>query len=175
MTQDLRWTQQEVLSEAERLRGLVRENFLRDGALLPVSFVFATKHLETQVDQVGVIVVPVVGEFDEETKDTYSQFIRSLTKATAAVGVMFASEAWILDGGGMDEYEKYRGHLQDHPDRKEVIVATLEHSRFGRRIWVAEISRLEGEAKPLLLDWNERDEPGTNAVGLFVNILPPTS
>jgi hypothetical protein len=173
---DTSWTKEELLDAASQFREQAASLFLQDGEHRPMSFLFCTKHPDTGEAMKMTMMIPVVGDFGEDTKDAYSSVLRALAHKTRAVGVIFISEIWMVVTDTENEEEavrKYAGSLASHPQRQEHLMLTCEHSRFGCRMWVAKIVREGGkpDGKPTLEAWRG-DEGFTNRGGRFVHLLP---
>lgn len=96
-------------------------------------------------------MIPALMEFNPAGKDEFASIIVEHARRVDAFGVIFISEAWVVELAGRPAADKSRPP-SEHPDRKEVVYATLEHRRVGQIAWRAYISR-DAEGKPTLGPW----------------------
>jgi predicted GTPase len=171
--EELRWTPTTIDAYAERIRGSARENFERDGELIPAAMIYATKNAETMEDQHSMLVVGAAGMEDDAAKDHFTKALRDLCKKLEAVAILFVVEAWSVQVTKDEDIRKWRGNAHKHPDREEIVIATLECARRGTKQWIAKITRDENE-KPALGEWREATE-FTKGGGRFANLLPMVS
>ena len=154
------WSKQEVLDTAAWFREKARASFLEHGSHIPMSFLFVTKAPDG-TPQKATAMVPVIGGFDDDAKEAYSQVLRMMAHSMKAVGIIFITEVWMLRTEGQTEGDarKFAGRISEHPDRQEYLMLTCEHPRFGCQCWFAPILRPNGEkGAPELAPWENHDE-----------------
>jgi len=154
---------------------LFRLNFERDGYLVPVAFLWVTKNIETGEEfsepQLSIVAL------DLDDKDyTFTQ-LKLLAVDGAAMMSLFATESWKVEASKEDaeevlQYIRRWGSLKEHPNRKEMVIVTVEHRPSNMtQAWEATIERAEGVA--VLGDFTTEGATRLGmAEGRAVNILP---
>jgi hypothetical protein len=156
----------------EAMLGAARKNIERDGHLNPVAFLLANIHPQTG-ERFEEAQPVVIGGLPMDRKDELVEGLRDLCRATDASGLILITEAWSLKvSGGQDEQEAmkgYAGRLSEHPLRREIVHATMEHRKAGTAVWVAEIHRTpDGEFERL----GEFERAAEEVTGRFAGLLP---
>jgi hypothetical protein len=116
--------------------GGARENFLRDGHLMPVLFSFN--------EQIEVIGVPFQSIQD---KDDFEQYLLDRLRTGKTKEFMFICETWIALGDQAAAYIRERGSLENCPGRTEALVAVYS-SPFKEKVYKSKIIR-EGDSVAL--------------------------
>lgn len=175
-----KWTKDEVLEEAKRVRDFLRDRFVKHGEVHAESWLYATRNPETGEIGKSLIIMPNLGEFGPQKRDVFSAMIHKVGEMVAAQGVIFASEIWALDPSYLRtldpdkahaEVKKWTGRLEQHPNRVEQVFMNLEHHEIaGTMAWLATITR-DAAGKPTLGEWDE--QLWQHGTGRFINMLPP--
>lgn len=96
---------------------------------------------------VGIVLVMPDGLPDNDAIDSLGVMLRDMVSDTRAIGVLVAYEAWFV----VDDERGFDKPIDKHPDRKEVVIATLEHIRVPKPLsWRALITRPAPPARPRL-------------------------
>ncbi len=160
-----------------------RENFELYGYCTPVALVFATigPEGETFADPAVFIIGAEDDMFEDgRGKDRYAQAVQHVVKASGAVGVAMVQEAWMAEGSVADENIKrmHDGDLavRDMPDRKEVIMVTMEHFKAKAPIMYRAVITRDSEGKGTLGAFESilgSDSPyaGAKVAGRFTGFL----
>lgn len=107
---------------------------------------------------------------NDDEKDIGRMQLEVFAEVTAATGVAFVSESWLLRAASLEERNKFPGPVRDHPDRTECIVITLEHrSKLGMS--AAHIMR-DQAGRPTLSAWEDQYEDVEVGDGRFSHLLP---
>lgn len=117
-----------------------------------------------------LILVPTAWENDRD-KDFAVEAIKDLLKVCEAKRYAFVTEAWIVDVRNKHEIPKSHqlgGSLANHPDRREVVMVTVEdrHQSMTRMFYILRPEH----GKPVLSAAEDMD--GDKSEGRFVNLLP---
>ena len=170
---DLTWTVEEMNDIAESFKKKAKAVFDKDGYHAPMCFLFATYDFREKKNARGVIPMMPESFKDEEAKDNFSGAIREISGRCRAVGLIFLTEMWMVKGGGTDleEIRKWAGRIHKHPNRLEGMMMSIEHTRFGSKMFFAPIERpADNPGKPSLAPWETSG--GTSYSGRFVHLLP---
>jgi hypothetical protein len=141
------WTAEEILEVAAGLRRRASETFDRDGYLVPVAFVFGDRG-ERSVN----IVAPEGAIADEPVgQHLLAQAVRRMARERGARAIAQVNESWLLDGAAAQAHRG--GSIENVPERREVLVFSLETYRSGIALWVAPIERPAPPAKARAAAW----------------------
>lgn len=132
-------------------------------------------------------IIPVlVAEMEDEAgKQAVVASFRKMAAKGRAVGVGFMTEAWTvraqLDHAAgtrkvdelIDDYNaNWRGRLNEHPERVEIVMVSWQHRAGSGSGAMAEIVR-GNSGKAVLQPWVDmRDQPGGGITGRFFDLLP---
>lgn len=150
-------TEEGVKAFVEMMFPLIKRNIEKDGYLVPVSFVLATKDPRTgkELPTLSPIVVAPETLGSDDDKDFYVSGLKKVIQKSGAVGVVIVQESWTLSAGGVDPTE-LRTYLDsgkriaDHPRREEVVMILVEHSKILHGIsYFAKIARDSNDKIPL--------------------------
>lgn len=151
-----------------------REAFESKGQLHPIGFVFA-RHAPQEPRKKApesharhLVIAPQDGCFDVDDKEAFSQALKLLAWKTDAAGVVFASEAWIVESSDLKGIREFSGRLQEHPQRKEIIMVHYEPDRGESATFRAEITR-DGDVATLG-EWERETRHGQRS-GRFTTFL----
>jgi hypothetical protein len=109
----------------EDMHKRIQDNFIKDGFLAPVAFIISYN------GKIGVIGCDGFG--CAEHKDLFVKAIKDTALETKAVGVMFASESWLVAMNDKNRkkmqkaYDKADGDLGKVPERQEIILVYEEY------------------------------------------------
>lgn len=172
------WTKEEFLDTVQSFQQSSRELFLAQGEHMPLAFVFGTKNpVDGEAARVMVPVIPSTFG-DDAAKECMIQAVQTAVQITDAVGVVFISEVWVTtypkkegqtDEEALAEVQQRACPPSEHPERKEALMLTAEHSRFGCKCFQAEITR-DADGKPALGPWE--DIGAVSYQGRFMHLLP---
>lgn len=174
----LTWTREEFDRSSRDFMEHARKIFEDDKRHFPVFFIFGTKDPQTLED--GAHIIPVLAQFSSnEEKNLCAATVKTLARATRAVGLIFVTEAWIrqpevtpdmknMSPEQLREYWSKQKPPSECADREEVLMMHFEHVRFGAKAANATITR-DAQNNPTLGDWVFLD--GT-LDGRFVHLLP---
>lgn len=115
-------------------------------------------------------IVPTSWENDAE-KDRVVNTIRSFLKVVDAPRYAFVTEAWILQAVSKkdvnDAYKKYNS-LEHHPDRREVLMVTVEDRKEAimRSFYILRPEHGSPKLSPA------EDMTSNKSEGRFANLLP---
>ena len=162
----LAWSPQEVLDCATWYRRRCTIAFNRFGEHRPMAVLFTTKNPNNGDCHKATTMVPVLGDFSEPAKESFSKLLKVIALAGGASAILFVSEVWMVqnnDARSKEEAEelmqKWAGRLGEHPDRKELLMMTVEHRRFGSLLFTAPIIRSENkDEKPKLGPWQDEEQ-----------------
>lgn len=152
-----------------------RELFDRDGRLLPVFFILATRNPQTKerFDEPSILLAFPQSFDGEDDKDATATLVRETARESDALAVMFVAEAWAVMYDKMSEAEAKarceRLPPSDDPNRIEIVQAVLDHS-YGTMHWRAQILR-EPDKPPTLAEFQMLPSEGT-IQGRFASLLP---
>lgn len=136
----------------------VAQNLERDGTLKPIAFLIITRNPQTgEVGEPDVVMVVPQHFEDEKDKDAFADVLHTVARRGAAIGYLFASEAWVAVGEANETIEdvfKY-GSLEKHPKSREVVVVGVEHQALGKRMYMGNILRLKKRVR--LAGWQTMD------------------
>jgi len=137
----------------------VRDSYLREGTIWPRVAIIATLDLASggELEHPAVVDVYSDAVFDDDpeatksgpldrepgvrSKERFVEFVRGMCMKTRAIGVGFAMEAWTVNA--TDEERRRLGPPANHPNRREILFASLDHLRLPKGIlWEATISRV---------------------------------
>ena len=156
----------DLMEWAEGIKDSAKENFATDGYLAP-----ACMALVQQEGKWGTILYPITME-NEREKDFVSFVIHKLCEDFNVFGVVFVSEAWMLqckDNKDMKKEIEKSGSIGEHPDRIERLMISFE-SYSGNKMWTIDIERDEDNA------WLGEENDMSNmqfTKGRFTNFLKP--
>lgn len=152
-----------------------RENFERDGFLVPVAFLWITKNIETGTPHPEPVLIVVALDFEDKEGSFYR--LKELAVEGGAIVSVFASEsrkveAPVEEQDAVLQYMSERGTLEGHPACKELLFVTMEHRPSNKtQGWEAVIERSGGAS--ILGDFISI---GVDRLGMLegqaVNILP---
>ena len=171
------------------LGDVLREIWYNKGTLPSIAYVLA-RYLPAMDGGVGepmphVVPVPLcvlLPDGRELTKDEFSHLIHMLAEKSHAVGVVFASECWMVLAKPGEKVP--HGDLEHVPGRTEGIFISLEHRKLRSPYGVfAEITRKSEDDRGMLGTFTTmyeflKAEPGakgemTRTEGRFTNFLKP--
>lgn len=130
----------------------VYKNFADDGLIRPFVFVLASVDLKTGKPYSDGPQIVMVGEMgmmqNHETKNRFSEALRTLVEQTKAVGVVTIMESWTLPNCTAQQYAEYTkivkagGSIATIQGAIEVVFVTLEHCKAtGPVMYEAKITR----------------------------------
>ncbi len=166
----------------EHVKHWARKFFADNGIVRPMALLLCKRNPKTGLSFPKPMPVPIgiANMSTEDAKQAASDAVRKAAAKGRAFGAAFLSESWMLRAslaGGRKAEEAYReymrswrGRLEEHPDRLEVVTITWQHRAGGGSIWLAEIIREPG-MKPFLADWMPQ-YAGSQAAGRFFDLLP---
>lgn len=140
-----------------------KTNFEKDGVIVPAAFVFGTMHPETGRDfpnGFGVIYLTPEMDFNDRGKNVFATMVRYVAEKSKALGLIFITECWTVYYSAdkdLREFQEYRDSgesLENHPDRIEQVILSLEH-KTGDRAWTCEIMRDQAGVGKLSDSWKE--------------------
>jgi hypothetical protein len=147
------------------------------GYLSPVAHVAvrANPHTGEKLEETGIMTVVCPELSSEQHKDAWIETLRDLCKKTNAVGAVLVNEAWMVQAD-TNEVSKDGKSLLDtppskHPRRVEVVIMMVEHAKFGREMWIANIIRNGDEVS--LGEFAKNGDGGIT--GRFTQFIPQTS
>jgi hypothetical protein len=157
-------------------------DFLKEvGELRPMVALLVTRDPRTRADLDRPMLLPIAygggaRTYEEEckAKDMFADFVRKMARELGAVGAAFMSEVWMArprkNESVDDVYKDLPRGLEDHPERVEAVIITVEHRALeGRQTtYIGRIER-NGADEPKVLDYEEM--PGCFE-GRFANLLP---
>lgn len=153
----------------------IEETFNAQQTLEPLTCLFLTKDPITGLI-VGptpqIVFIDVGAAFSSPgTKQTFATGLRRLAAQGEAIGLMMASEVWLMEATPGGPPLDLSIPASQHPNRYEAILLSIEH-RTGTRAWIARIHRTPNE--PARLEaW--RALPSTQTMGILTNLLGPPS
>lgn len=164
------WTRDEMLecchalSESARRMAATQE-------LMTIAFVFANHHPQTDEPCHEAIMLPMMGM----DKDEFARAVQFGVDVTGASGVLMIAEAWMVRADkdqSLDDVYPASGSLADHPDRIEVVTATLSVREGDAVMWNATI---EGsvEAPPRTVSEFEEQPVGAEVGGRLASFFAP--
>jgi hypothetical protein len=118
-------TREKHIKFVEEMHKRIKENFMKSGFLCPVAF------LITYDDKIAVLGCD--GFSRPEHKEAFCKAIKDQALEAKAVGVIFASESWVVSMNDKNRekirkaYKKSKGDLGKCPERKEVIMVNEEY------------------------------------------------
>lgn len=114
-----------------------------------------------------VVVAAPTMDFDGPAKTAFAETLRRMAAQLGAIASIIVAEAWTLRQESGEELP--RGGIAKHPQRQEIVFATVDHRTTGECMWVADISR-EGD-EPVLGEFLLLDAK-VDAGGRFSRIIP---
>lgn len=175
------WSPQMIERWGERGIDYVHDMFLRHGVLRPMATLLATRDpqtLEAYPQPRGTLLIPT-SFCSLSDRQIFSGKITELARRTAALGVVFASEAWEARPATPETRAAAlaaarAGRLEQYPERMETLFYSFQ--RVGSsvaRTWRASITR-DANGKPSLGAFIEELDT-VELVGLFTNLMPPVN
>lgn len=149
----------------EHLKAHARRRFLEFGDLSPQAFFLATRDPDTgaALDPPGLHCHFIESDLINQhgpRKDVLAMFLRAQARRCAAIGYLWMSEAWVLQGESPS--------WEHVPGRREVLSIFVEHRALPKReSWGALVTRPK-KGPPQLGEWSKRGEP----TGRFSQALP---
>ena len=136
---DLSFEQTCRLAREVIIPGAIR-NFTEHGEVVPASFVLGRRDPRTgkALDKLALAIVPLAGD-----KDAVRALQQRVCDRADAVAHIYVTEGWsvtLSDDAPFDDPYEGRETLEQHPDREEVILITLEH-KDGGAMWKLPILR----------------------------------
>ena len=153
--------QQELLDIGEEINEEVIDEFRKHGFYDPTAhFIYCDRGGELRVKSISLFKMV-------EDKDKCSRYLKKEAKSIQAMAIVFAFEAYRLDGS--KEIKKNNPHqpLSENPSSIESVFVEFE-SIYEKKVWVYDVKRLEGK---LVLEGGEVITDG-NWGGRFGSILP---
>ena len=153
--------QQELLDMGEDINKEVTADFRKHGFYDPTAhFVYC--------DATGELKVKTISLFKMvEDKDKCSRYLKKEAKNIHAMALVFAFEAYRLEGSTAIKNNNSRQPLSENPNSIESVFVEFE-SIYEKKVWAYDVKRLEGI---LRLEGGEVITDG-NWGGRFGNILP---
>ena len=148
----------------------------------PVQAAAISMMVETGRSQFGV-QNPEEGVFNALTKhlnigykDVVSRAIELVIKKTDAIAIVKMDESWTVETFTAEEYEKWRGSVENHPDAKEVIMSFLETEDYYRMVSVPfkrnkpKTGRIIGFDTPKVFDADKQDKLSGRFTNFFTRV-----
>jgi len=155
----------------EKLLAMVKENFRRDGSLMPVAFVMVRRNPKTGVKFAAPVSITIPAHFqNDEDKERFASIIRQIVQDGDAESVIIVSEHWYADPKIAMRWRETHGSLEGAPGVREVIGVT-EERRGAITSWSSEITRTERGAS--LGPWKKNVSTRKSVEGRFVGFLDP--
>lgn len=101
--------------EIEKLYEIARNILTKDGEVKPIFFLIKESEKETFCQP-----VIIQGKYD---KYVFSQVVMEIAEKVNADGVIFITEAWVVEGAADKKDELELVPPSQHPERKEVLMA----------------------------------------------------
>jgi len=98
---------------------------------------------------------------DNEAKDKFAELVTLLCTAESAKAIAFIAESWLC--------KDLTARPSEHPDRREVVILSIEMRGHPSEIWTYPIIR-NGTEKPKL--GKPTVVPSADLSGRFTNLLP---
>lgn len=138
------------------------------GELDPIAFLFT----ETSCFLIGITGFMK----NADTKNMLSFLLRKTAGETSIIGVAIVMEAWARDANEIERrtgIQEDKRPVEDHPDRKEIIVVQCEWYNNDKYMLTAKFER-EKDEKGIETIKIEASNSGTDFEGVFVDLFPPT-
>ena len=153
--------QQELLDIGEEINNEVKNDFRQHGFYDPTAhFVYC--------DQEGELKVKIISLFKMiEDKDECSRMLKREAKRIQAIAIVFAFEAYRLEGSKEIKKNNLNQSLSENPSSIESVFVEFE-SIYEKKVWVYDVKRAGGVP---VLEGGEVITDG-NWGGRFGNLLP---